>query len=159
MPNQRMQPVASQFTGAPDTVAITSPSNSGVVAAPAAGGGGGGVGAIAAEGGGGGGIGVTNEGHMKLTYSYKQRKTLSETLDTLKDYQVEQAVSIIHEMDYEALPKNEGGEHVIDFQRLKIATLRRLDTFVTDCKKARENSSPPHPSPAPCPAAMALPWC
>ena len=75
-----------------------------------------------------------DEGHM----TYEQKKTLSETINTLQDYQVEQVVSIISEMDHEALQKNDDGELEIDFQQLKAPTLRRLDKFVAECKKAKK---------------------
>jgi len=70
---------------------------------------------------------------------------LLKSIKMLQPKQVEQVVSIISEMDPEALDKNSEpgltievvlGELVIDFNRMKEATYGMLDKYVQDCNKS-----------------------
>jgi hypothetical protein len=76
----------------------------------------------------------SSEGEAHMTY--KQKKELSKAIHMLENRQLEKVVTIIQDMDREALGETSDGETEIDFQALKDGTLRQLEAYVHQCNRS-----------------------
>jgi hypothetical protein len=77
----------------------------------------------------------SSEGEAHMTY--EQKKELSKAIHMLENRQLEKVVTIIQDMDREALGETSDGETEIDFQALKDGTLRQLEAYVHQCNRAK----------------------